>query len=355
MPLNPTLHGRLDRRVPGGVRKIGKPGQAAMAVAGRSVVTMKFKTASGGEEYIVLCPFCNDKRGHLYVNYRYGIYDDNTSTYNQHLAKCFRRNCLNDSQHRQTFWDMVFGDFSVDRQRTLKVQIDPESNLATPTLCEIPAPGHILPLTSLPTDHPVVVYLEGRGYDIAQLTQLWRLGVCVSALDPMIEGRIYIPIYQDKVLVGWQARWPADIDFKTRNIPKYYNLRGMPKRLMLYNYDLARTCPLAVICEGVSDVWRIGPPGVALLGKTITPPQLSLLANAWQNRVIIILLDSNDPDAGPQSQILERSVGTAVPGASVLNVRLPEGLDPGSCSSELIWSTIRKAGNERGLTVNYAI
>jgi DNA primase len=89
---------------------------------------------------------------------------------------------------------------------------------------------------------------------------------------------------------------------------------------MLYNFDNAVQQPFVVICEGVTDVWRIGLEAVALFGKTLSPTQAQLICAHW--KTVIILLDGDALDAA--REIAARLSGVS----SKLIVPLPADTDP---------------------------
>jgi DNA primase len=149
----------------------------------------------------------------------------------------------------------------------------------------------------------------------------------------MMRDRIYIPIFRDGVLVGWQGRWPADLNWRAVDFPKYYTSPGLKKSQLLYNQDLARQQPLVVVCEGVSDVWRVGPAGVALLGKTASREQIRLLATGWGGKPAIVLLDA---DAEQDARILTDQLRPFF-GRRLVRAVLPQGLDPGQCPRADLW------------------
>ncbi|HEX5273056.1 MAG TPA: hypothetical protein VFW33_21310 [Gemmataceae bacterium] len=152
-----------------------------------------------------------------------------------------------------------------------------------------------------------------------------------------MRGRVYIPIHQDGVLVGWQGRLVEHPDPPPGDDPRYFTMAGLRKSQLLYNQDTARRPPLVVVCEGCADVWGVGPAGVALLGKTPSLEQLRLLATLWRGRPAVVLLD---PDAEADARDLAERLRPLFPGRLVLAL-LPEGLDPGACPRRPLWDLLR--------------
>ena len=120
--------------------------------------------------------------------------------------------------------------------------------------------GELIPLCDLPAQHPALTYVQGHGYDPAELAQVWQVGYCqrASFQYPCAQDRIIIPIIRNGVWVGWQARYPGERKWVLEHLPKYITMPGMQKRLVLYNHDVARQQACVVVCEGTSDVWRSG-------------------------------------------------------------------------------------------------
>jgi DNA primase len=98
------------------------------------------------------------------------------------------------------------------------------------------------------------------------------------------------------------------------------------------------------VVEGVTDVWRVGPPAVALFGKSASPEQARLLAAGWYGKPVVILLDA---DAAEEAEKLRRQVAALHPGPVVV-VALPEGLDPGSCPRDALWELVRAEAARQG-------
>lgn len=343
--LNPYLYNRLNKVFAhdGGVRRIANRGVEAAITHIKRVKDGKYRTQiDGGEKYVLNCPFCGDTKGRLYVGYLYGTADDaDDGRFHYNLAVCFRRDCL-----KENWWKLrnnVVSDFESDRKFLAMAKLRPGQSVARDPnkLVPVSPPGAVVTLTELPSDHIALQYLrDQRKYDPEELAKVWRVGVCLESSEFWtMEGRIYVPMTMDNVLVGWQGRWPRDLNWKTATIPKYYNLPGMPKSLMLYGYDTAKNYPTVVLCEGVSDVWRIGPQGCALLGKTLSPPLADLVVKTWGKGVIIILLDGNDPDAVEKANRIERQLKPRVEGV-VINARPPDGLDPGMIPREQLWELL---------------
>jgi hypothetical protein len=154
-------------------------------------------------------------------------------------------------------------------------------------------PGHLIPLDQLPESHPALRYIIDRGFSRWSLQHEYGVAYCEHALMPygMASNRLYIPIHRNGVLVGWQCRYLGTPESGAP--PKYFSMRGMPKNKLLYNFDNAKDSALVVVCEGPTDVWRIGRPAVAIFGKTLSQAQKLLLETHWLHRPIVLMLDGS--------------------------------------------------------------
>lgn len=101
-PLNPVLLNALQT-IFGRVR-VSKQGEERQVAYFPDYTTgkprMRANTAEGGEEYVLNCPFCGDRRGRFYVNHAWGTYDTVTGSWNYHLIHCFNEDCHLKSSRR---------------------------------------------------------------------------------------------------------------------------------------------------------------------------------------------------------------------------------------------------------------
>lgn len=346
MPLNPLLYDRLRQRF----------GSVVIADAGsRFVANPSHDPASGrtrqnivqnGEYYRVSCPFCSDKSKRLWINHRFGTPDPVSGKPMLFLAHCFNERCIDD-ENRRKLDEWVYGFQNRNARDSIRIL---PGHYEEAVLGPASLPGECIPIEQLPPDHPAIQYMCGeRGYPLELLIYL-RCSFCVQAQPRFFpaQGRIIIPIFMDSILVGWQARFVGDIDFKARSIPKYYTMPGMAKRQILYNFDTARNYPFVIVVEGVTDVWATGPWSVALLGKTLSFQQQCRLLLQWQGKPIIVMLDGGEEERNGMQHIVEQLLPAAR--GPVLCVRLPEGSDPGSYQGQqetlmtIVFIQARQAG-----------
>ena len=79
-----------------------------------------------------------------------------------------------------------------------------------------------------------------------------------------------------------------------------------------------------VVCEGPLDVWSFGPEAVALFGNKVSAAQARLIASAWGQGTVIILLDGDAP--GPALEAYNALAGLV---RQRVLVTLPADRDPG--------------------------
>jgi DNA primase len=193
-------------------------------------------------------------------------------------------------------------------------------------------------LRDLTPNHPARTYLGERAFDVEDLSRDWHLSYCVRADEEyrLAQDRLIIPVIMNGVWVGWQGRHVGERPWKAERVPKYFTAPGTPRGRVLYNHDLALKRPLVVVCEGPTDVWRVGPAAVALLGKQATPTQLNLVVSGWRDRPVVVLLDG---DARADSARLCNQLRPYFKGRLV-EVSLPPGQDPGNLSRGELWTLI---------------
>lgn len=352
--LNPLLYERLQRQL--GSVIVAKPGEAVAgggleynAVARQT----RYKPLSSGEYYRVCCPYCLkrnavDTRHRLWINHRWGVgMDPGTEFYDPNdrfwwMCVCYNEGCLEDPENRKSLRNMLYGGVGRELHGET-VTIRPGST-AMMSLGVVEFPGRCQRVDELPVVHQAYQYLLGRGMDPKQLGPDYDLSYCHESIThPIVAGKLLIPIYMDSRMVGWQARPPYETDWKTQ--PKYYNCPRTNKRLMLYGADEAKKLPFCIIVEGVTDVWAVGSGAVCVLGKDVSPIQGGLIGENW--KAAVIALDGDAQERAIKMQdMLERGCNMR---DKVVNVRLPEGLDPATTESDYFWDLVYGSAAAKGV------
>lgn len=181
-------------------------------------------------------------------------------------------------------------------------------------------PSGLIPLLD---SKPHCAYLRRRGLEPASIAALWR--VQAIAHHQSLAWRLFIPIYLRGEVVSWT----------TRSISKSHPLRyraasaneeKFNHRHLLYGEDYCTTS--VVVCEGPTDVWRVGPGAVATFGKSFTRPQVRRIVRFTTRTVCY------DKDGQGQAQKLCRML-EVFPG-NTFNANLVTADDPGDATgSEL--------------------
>jgi hypothetical protein len=326
--LNPELYSALRRRF--GTVKLSNEGQRIVTLSRPNPLNpeqLREAVVDGGEYYRVCCPCCNDTRFRLYINHRWNTEGPDGKPYGKFMIVCFNERC-----------DMR--DFGLQLKpylnHTPKIHRSDNAELSSVSLFkETQFPGECKPLLELPDFHPAIQYLKTRPrtepFDPAELCKTWNLHYCVSHANPLIRGRIIIPVYRNQVMVGWQARAVGD-----HNI-KYYTMPGLNKKAMLINGDRARHYRFCVLVEGFFDAMSVGPWAVPLLGKSVSYMQRQLLQDGWGNGAVGFMLDA---DAYEDMKIATEMFDKKSFKKGFFQVNLPPGTDPGKLSQKENWSYI---------------
>lgn len=301
----------------------------------------------GGERYIARCPFCGREK--LWVSYLAGCsltVQERVIDFSRGLIICYRCRFDEDPIRRQMFWDKLEAAGYRGNHREIKETEEARivyGSMEADDVEVIPLPVSV-PLSSTQCPATVTQYLLGRGIDPVDLAKctgcLWSdrpLGLSHPSV-----GRIIFPVWQNRVMVGWQGR-ALDNDIKGTSIPKYYFPKGGTKERWLYNIDTARWSSVGVLVEGVFDVYKVGPAGVGQFGKVTGLHQLKTLSDVWGDRAVVIIPDRNDPkafDIARESVAQWNLRGLFKQGAHLC--LLPQGKDPGELEHKFIASLIKQ-------------
>jgi hypothetical protein len=134
-----------------------------------------------------------------------------------------------------------------------------------------------LPSGIEPLAAPHRKYLERRGFDVAELQQLWDIqGIGLGGAGLGLQWRLFVPIHFYGTLVSWTTR-----SLSERHPKKYRTAKpdeeAMNHHHILYGEDYCRTSIL--IFEGPPDVWRVGPGAVCTFGTQFSSAQIARIVN----------------------------------------------------------------------------
>lgn len=356
--LNPFLFAALSSAF--GHVQVENDGQQADIVPDTAHGTAGWRlseTGSHGEQYRVDCPFCRDHGRHLYISYlSYArpVYHGVELCTGPLRAHCFRRNCCADPSNRDRLAGMIGSGMSMvgdGMQTSASVDMSQvEDDSSSQALSSYPGLEGIrswAPAFRWLADDPpeqIVEYAEKRRLT-PELAEQFKLGwgpVSSPRTGRPVNGGvpfILIPIEMNGRLVGMQARCPDC--FLTEDGVRYWFHPGTRKRTLVYNIDRARDIGLAVVCEGVFDVFSVGSPGVCCFGHTLSSAQDGILSTV--SRCVILLPDTDehadfDTVQEARTQAAEWNAAERYPlGAHV--VVLP-AKDAGEMRCEEVWKTI---------------
>lgn len=281
----------------------------------------------GVEEYRICCPFCSDKRFRLYINSSWMSFDNRHD--NPGLIHCFntdgkQESCTDIEENVDTLKRMItglgqnivlLGNFQDSSRR--------EESRANDNI-DAKLPGECVDISELKDDHPAIRYLISRNYDKNLISDMFGVKYCTRPPDDMgiVGNRIIIPVIMRNKLMGWQARSINDYEF-----PKYFTMPGMKIKSCLYNYDNAAKNDGVIICEGVTDVWRVGDRAIATFGKSVSEYQLKMLIR-WKYAIIFW-----DSDAEEECRNLSKKLSRYIP---TYILTCSGYKDPGSMPTDLV-------------------
>lgn len=134
------------------------------------------------------------------------------------------------------------------------------------------------------------LYLTKRNYDPDELEELW--GLMGTGIMGAYKFRIIAPIHHNERLVSYQGR-----DITDRAPLKYKACKAdeeiIPHKHILYGLDKAQG-HTAVVVEGITDVWRLGPGAVATFGIEWDQKQALLLKKYTR---VFIMYDFGEVEA----------------------------------------------------------
>jgi len=216
-------------------------------------------------------------------------------------------------------------------------------------------PNFELPEGLIPIDakdaQAAAAYLESRNFNISELSRIWNVQYCPAySLLGTAALRIVAPICQpaswfrptgkrsEVQLAGWQARYAGE---PPKDVPKYIFPPGMQKSRLLYGLPQAMMARSpVVICEGVTDVWRVGPGAVAIFGKVLSERQRSLICHHFNGRPVVVLLDA---DAGNEARQIVEQLASSRGDHTALAVLPPGIADPGDAPLDVILQAVAAA------------
>lgn len=174
-------------------------------------------------------------------------------------------------------------------------------------------------------------YLKERNFDPLHIEKLWGIQG-LNQYAGMLSWRIFIPITYRGEIVSWTSR-AIDDENPDRYISAKPSQEVFPHKTLLYGEDYCRDT--IVICEGPTDVWKIGPSTTCTFGTSFKREQVLKMAQ-YPKRVICF---DNEKEGQIRASELARLLAPF--DGETFNVQL-DAKDPGSASNREI-NRFRKA------------
>lgn len=172
--------------------------------------------------------------------------------------------------------------------------------------------GEVMPREATPDlPEPHQRWLAYRRFDPLSLRNHYDLHACYAYGD--YAYRIIIPIKIKDRIVSFVARdvtTEQPIAYKNSPIDKSI----VPPKEALYNID--RVKDVALVVEGVTDVWRIGDGAVATFGTAWTNPQVKMLEGL---RKVFVMFDG-EKEATKKAHEFAHAVGSLVDEVEVIEM-----------------------------------
>jgi len=312
---------------------------------------------SGGEEFVVDCPFCGDTRKRLQINHRFGTEDPYCEKVITWTMNCFNEACHEDWENRKELLNSILygeeGCLMINKDA--KVKPRREGKLVLPKGMQ-----NIHTLAMTKPEHPAVQFCWSRSFDTQVLAERYGVAYCPSLVVTSVAQRLVAPFWSKKEgkveLTGWTAR-AVTPDFEGPKWRHSYSAIGG----VVYGLGEAMQEDVLVAVEGPGDKWGVGRAGAACFGKKVTSQKLRKIAavlNKRPGKPCVVLLDP-EMDAvqitkGKEHHnvVARKELAQLAPNNPILDVRLPIGTDPGSLDFEYMWDYIvREAKASDGITI----
>jgi DNA primase len=163
-------------------------------------------------------------------------------------------------------------------------------------------------------------YLRGRNFPDS-IVEKYQLAPCGRLGD--FKFKIIIPVFQYGELVAYTSRdYTGHAELAKKHVP------GIDIKKYLYNLDSVKD--RIIICEGPTDVWRLGSGAVATFGIKYTDDQILAIIDKNPKKILIAF----DPEPLAQEQAKKLCLKLQHHFSEVYIVDLPEGKDPGDLTEQ---------------------
>lgn len=211
-------------------------------------------------------------------------------------------------------------------------QIEPELK---PSALEV-----VLPKFTKPIEKQHKQYLISRHFNPNRIERDWNIMGTGHLGD--FKFRIIIPIYHQNNLVSYLGRDITGRSGIRYRAPKLEE-EVIHHKHILYGLDYCSTRH-GVICEGATDVWRMGEGAVATLGTGFTTAQINIINKYFDSATLLY-------DSGIDAAKRAEELGGLLSGIGIETdmILLDDG-DPGDLPQEAADDIMQTIFKQRGLT-----
>lgn len=163
-------------------------------------------------------------------------------------------------------------------------------------------------------------YLKSRNFDWQRLEHYWDLKA--TKFTGPYKFRIIAPIYVNERLISFQGRdytGKQELRYKTCPIEKEI----IHHKDIVYGIDLVQN-KKAILVEGITDAWRLGPGAVATFGTSYKTAQINFIAENINELFMLY-----DPEEDAQKRGEKLSLELSALGVKVEMVDTGLNCDPG--------------------------
>jgi DNA primase len=255
------------------------------------------------------CPYCFDPSAHLGINLESKGFSCWICRKSGSVFTLVKR--LMKTNNKDTF---AF----LKKFLTGKVKFYDEPESSSNKQDVVTLPSHILK-SPLPVH---TKYLRGRGFKPKELEDFFgirytgQISKYKASTEKLVDFkyRIIIPIYINGKLVNFTARDVTGMaEEKYKNCPTDDTI--ITTKDAIYGYD-SIVDDTAVLVEGPTDVWRIGPGALGFFGIKYTRHQLNLLYQKGLKKAVVFF--DNEPMAQKIAETLAKEIGSFIPDVSIL-------------------------------------
>jgi DNA primase len=281
----------------------------------------------------IACPFCYGNEGfHLGYNEDEGYWNCHRCSYKS-MPMVIKKVCNVSFNEALSIIRKYGGRPSKFKQN--------EEDFITNTTIDVPFMKYLPDRISDSKIRKVREYLEKRKFNFVQLHNEWDIYPSHPLGD--YKDRIIAPIkYQEKI-VSYQGRAITNIEPRYKACPKKEEI--IHHKDLLYGYDEAKMVGnQIVVCEGITDVWRLGYGAVCTFGIEISLAQVRKMTEF--NRIIVLL--DNDPQAKKKAEFLTSTLLNLGKDCSMIQLTdCSKSYDPADLSQKEADSLMEMLGFDR--------